>query len=61
MLVISNDLYNEITEDVVVVAITSNIRGNENEVVFDNENMEEGSLPKESCVRQIKFILYQKV
>jgi len=60
VLVLSNDTYNNKTEDVIVPAITSNIRGNDFEVVFDDENMIEGHLPKILCVRPDKVYTISK-
>ncbi len=55
VLVISNDLYNNKTEDILVAAITSNIDGKEYEVMINNENMASGTLKVESCVRADKI------
>lgn len=57
---LSNDSYNNTTEDIIVSAITSNIRGNDFEVVFDDEDMIEGQLPKISCVRPDKVCTLSK-
>lgn len=38
VLVLSNDLYNKQTEDIIVAAITSNIRGIDFEILIDNES-----------------------
>lgn len=60
VLIISGDIYNKSTDDVIVAAITSNIRGNKNEIVFDNDNMIIGKLQKESCIRPDKIYTLSK-
>ena len=60
VLILSNDIYNKSTDDVIVAAITSNIRGIKNEVVFDNDNMLVGELKKESCIRPDKIYTLSK-
>lgn len=60
VLILSNDIYNKLTEDLIVAAITSNIRGTQNEVVFDNDNMVNGKLQKESCIRPDKIYTLSK-
>jgi len=60
VLVLSNDEYNSTTEDVIVSAITSNIRGSDFEVIFDDEDMIEGHLPKISCIRPDKVYTLSK-
>jgi mRNA interferase MazF len=60
VLVLSNDLYNKQTEDIIVAAITSNIRGIDFEILIDNESMLEGTLPKVSCIRSDKIYTLSK-
>ncbi|WP_069875252.1 type II toxin-antitoxin system PemK/MazF family toxin [Fusibacter sp. 3D3] len=60
VLVISNAIYNSRTEDIIVSAITSNIRGTDFEIVFDAEDMLEGNLPKISCIRPDKIYTLSK-
>jgi len=55
VLVISNDLYNNKTEDILVAAITSNIDGKEYEILISNEDMLSGTLKLESCIRADKI------
>lgn len=60
VLVLSNNLYNKQAEDIIVAAITSNIRGINYEVLIDNENMIKGTLPRISCVRPDKIYTLSK-
>ena len=60
VLVLSNDLYNKQTEDIIVAAITSNIRGIDFEILIDNDSMLEGTLPKVSCIRSDKIYTLSK-
>ncbi len=60
VLVLSNNEYNKRTEDLIVAAVTSNIRGVKTEVVLDSENMTEGNLPKISCIRPDKIYTLSK-
>jgi mRNA interferase MazF len=50
-LVISNDSYNRVYLDAVVVALTSNISRSPYKVVITNSNLEHGRLPVDSAVR----------
>lgn len=60
VLVLSNDSYNIQTEDIIVAAITSNIRGIDQEILIDNDCMLEGILPKISCIRPDKIYTLSK-
>ncbi len=60
VLVLSNDIYSSRTEDLIVSAITSNIRGTDFEIAFDDEDMLEGYLPKISCIRPDKIYTISK-
>ncbi|MDP4147022.1 MAG: type II toxin-antitoxin system PemK/MazF family toxin [Bacillota bacterium] len=67
VLVLSNSKYNKVTEDILVVAITSNLEEKEYAVIITNEDMEEGALKVDSCVRTdkiytlSKFIVIKKI
>lgn len=62
VVVMSNNEYNSKSDDVICVAITSQIRGIKYEVIIDSEDMLEGQLPKESCIRVDKiYTLDQKI
>ncbi len=60
VLVLSNDDYNKQTNDIIIAAITSKIRGSKIEVVFDNDNMIDGKLQLASCVRPDKIYTLSK-
>lgn len=51
VLILSNDGFNAESDDVIVVAITSNIRNNSNSVIIESYDMEEGEFPKKSCIK----------
>ena len=46
VMILSNSEYNKLTDDIIVAAITSNIRGVDREVIFDNEDMKIWRLAK---------------
>lgn len=60
VLIISNDEFNAGGEDLIVAAITSNIRGFEHEVVFDNSDLVNGELKVVSCIRADKIYTLSK-
>ena len=55
VIVISNNVYNQKTEDIVVVAVTSNIEKKDYTLLITQNDMEEGSLPKDSMIRVDKI------
>ncbi len=55
VLVLSNSLYNKTTKDIVVVAITSNLESKEYAVLFSKDDMKEGTLKVDSCIRADKI------
>ncbi|MDI3477015.1 MAG: mRNA interferase MazF [Thermoanaerobacterium sp.] len=55
VLVLSNDDYNDKTDDVIVAAITSNITRRDYTVLISNRDMQEGNLHVDSCVRVDKI------
>ena len=62
VVILSNDAYNSIAEDVICFAVTAQIRGHANEIIIDNEDMVEGHLPKISCIRADKvYTLNQSI
>lgn len=62
VVVISNDDYNSKTEDIVVMAITSNIEHLEYELPVSTNNLEVGTLPRASCIRADKvYTLSQSI
>ena len=62
VLVLSNSKYNQKTEDLVVVAITSNLSEKEYAVIITQADLDEGNLKVDSCVRADKiYTLAQKI
>jgi len=55
VIVISNNTYNQKTEDIVVVAVTSNIEKKDYTILITQNDMEEGNLPKDSMIRVDKI------
>ncbi len=55
VIVISNDRYNQKTEDIVVVAVTSKIEEKDYTLLITQDDMEGGNLPKDSMVRVDKI------
>ncbi len=55
VIVISNNLYNQKTEDIVVVAVTSNIEKKDYSLLITQDDMETGNLPEVSMVRADKI------
>lgn len=55
VIVISNNAYNQKTEDIVVVAVTSNIEKKDYTFLITQNDMEEGNLPKDSMIRVDKI------
>lgn len=62
VLVLSNDNYNNTTEDLIVAAITSNLTTRRYTVTLSNEDLESGTLRVPSCIRADKiFTLSQNI
>jgi mRNA interferase MazF len=55
VIVISNEGYNQKTEDVVVVAVTSKIEEKDYTLLITQDDMEVGNLPKDSMIRVDKI------
>jgi len=55
VLVLSNNLYNKIADDILVAAVTSNIAGKSFEISLNSDNMQDGILKINSCVRVDKI------
>lgn len=61
VVIISNNEYNERTEDIVVVAMTSNLQQqSEYSFVVTNDDVEAGHLLKPSCIRVDKIYTLSK-
>jgi mRNA interferase MazF len=59
-LVVSNDLYNLSSLDLIVVAITSNLNYSENKVVLRNEDLFDGNLKHTSSIKNDKIYTLSK-
>jgi mRNA interferase MazF len=55
VLVLSNDDYNSKTDDIIVVAITSNLTSKDYSVFITNSDLVEGNLKVDSCIRVDKI------
>lgn len=60
VLVLSNDEYNKMTEDVVGVAITSNVVDRAYGVILETTDMAEGNLKVKSSIRADKIYTISK-
>lgn len=60
VLIISNNHYNEITEDIVVVAITSQLKDLDYSVVIEAQDLNEGELKVTSAIRADKVYTLSK-
>ena len=55
VIVISNNHYNSLMEDIVVVAMTSNVEKRDYTILVSNKDMEKGTLLYESMIRVDKI------
>jgi len=60
VLIISNDYYNIMTEDIVVVAITSQLKDLDYSVVIEPKDLDEGQLKVTSAIRADKIYTLSK-
>jgi mRNA interferase MazF len=60
VLVISNNSYNDITDDIVVVAITSQLKNLDYSVVIESKDLNEGMLKVASAIRADKVYTLSK-
>jgi len=64
-LILSNDAYNSVTDDVIVAAITSNITSDvakmSHGVVITNKDMIDGELRMDSCIRADRIYTLSKM
>ena len=60
VLVLSNDDYNNFTDDVITCGITSNIKDSGHSVLITNEDLELGSIPIESRIKVDKLFTLEK-
>lgn len=55
VLVLSNSQYNEKTDDIIAAAITSNLEEKEYIILISNNDLAEGNLKVDSCIRADKI------
>jgi mRNA interferase MazF len=55
VLIISSDKYNELTDDYIVAAITSNVDDKAYAVTITNDDLSNGKLLRTSCIRADKL------
>jgi mRNA interferase MazF len=60
VLVISNNKYNENSEDIITCGITSNIKDSQFSVLIDNNNLLEGNIPIKSRIKVDKLFTLEK-
>src|SRR5690625_2884017 len=60
VLVISNDNYNQITEDIIVLAITSRVKSLDYSVIIESKDLTEGYLKVTSEIRSDKVYTLSK-
>lgn len=58
--IISNDSYNETHEDIVVVALTSNVEPRDFTIILTGNDLEEGTLKVTSMIRADKIYTLNK-
>jgi mRNA interferase MazF len=60
VLIISNNTYNEKSEDVITAGITSNLRNMPHSVLISSNELEEGDIPKTSRIKADKLFTLDK-
>jgi len=60
VMIISNNKYNEVTEDIVVVAITSQLKDLDYSIVIEEKDLSEGNLNVTSAIRADKVYTLSK-
>ena len=60
VLIISNDDYNQLTDDILCVAITSQLKDLDYSVVIEQKDLDEGALKVRSAVRADKVYTLSK-
>ena len=60
VIVISNNKFNEYSEDLIVVGITSNILKDQYTINLDNESLEEGRLITKCCIKAENILRLEK-
>ena len=59
-IILSNDRYNKTSQDIIAVAITSNLKINELHIPIKNEDLERGTLIKHSKIKTDKIFTVEK-
>jgi mRNA interferase MazF len=59
-IVISSDKYNDTSEDIIVVALTSNVKKQDFTIVITSEDLEDGKLKATSMIRVDKIYTLNK-
>ena len=60
VIILSNDDYNSKTDDIIVAAITSNILSKEYSILITSNDLVEGDLKVDSCIRADKIYTLSK-
>jgi mRNA interferase MazF len=60
VLIISNNEYNNNYEDIITCGITSNLKNANHSILFDNDNLSEGEIPKKSRIKVDKLFTLEK-
>ena len=60
VLVLSNNNYNRFGEDIIVCAITSNLKQNRYSIIIDGKNLETGKLYEKSSVKADSLLKVNK-
>lgn len=60
VLVISNNIYNKMSNDIVTCGITSNLRILRHSIAIDNKNLEKGKIPVKSLIKTDKIFTLEK-
>ena len=60
VLVLSNDEYNKFSEDVLVCAITSNLKTGKNSIIISQNDMKDGTLYQKSCIKTDSMLKISK-
>lgn len=60
VLIISSDTYNKMTEDIVVVAVTSQLKDLDYSVIIETKDLNEGELKVTSAIRADKVYTLSK-
>lgn len=60
VLVLSNSIYNKEAEDIIVIAITSNLSEKRYSLLINNCDMQEGNLKVTSCIKIDKIYTLSK-